>query len=204
MHALHRFEYLVYPASIVLSLLPLLLIVIFALFDRLGANPAEAILRETGIWTLRFLLMTLCITPLRLLMGWGALNKRFELRKTLGLFAFFYGSLHMICYVWLDQSFDGVAIFKDLVTRPAIMIGFLSFMLMLPLAITSHRSLVQYLGKVNWKRLHWLMYPITIGGVVHFWWLAQSKADIREPVIYAILLVLLLVLRYPPLTRKNG
>lgn len=169
------------------------------MIEYLGANPAETIIHETGQWSLRFLLLTLCVTPLRLISGWHDLNKRFQLRKLFGLYAFFYGSLHVIAYSLFEQNIDLSAIFSDIATRPAMTIGFIAFILMIPLAITSNSTLIKRLGKQRWKQLHYLTYPIAIAAMVHFWWLAQTKADINEPLIYTILLTILLLLRYPPL-----
>lgn len=172
------------------------------MIGRLGANPAETIIHETGQWGLRFLLLTLCVTPLRLISGWHDINKRFQLRKLFGLYAFFYSSLHFIAYGLLEHSVDLSAIFSDIVTIPAMTIGFIAFILMIPLAITSNSTLIKRLGKQRWKQLHYLTYPIAIAAVVHFWWLAQTKADISEPLIYATLLTILLLLRYPPLLER--
>jgi len=187
---------------IIMCLLPFIVLVFNAFLGRLGANPPEAIIHQTGLWSLRLLLLTLSVTPIRLLTGWHSLNKKFDLRKIFGLSAFYYSCLHVLAYVAFEHSFDVLAIVIDIGQRPAITIGFLAFVAMIPLAVTSKKTLIKWLGKQRWKQLHWLIYPITIAGVVHFWWLAQAKADILEPLIYALVLALLLLLRYPPLITR--
>ena len=158
-----------------------------ALTGGLGANPIDAITDETGTWTLRFLVATLAVTPLRRLTGWSALA---PWRRTLGLFAFFYGSLHFLTYLWLDQFFDVAAIVKDIGKRPFITAGFTAFVLMVPLAVTSTARMVRRLGGVAWRRLHRLVYVVAAAGVVHYWWLV--KADIRRPLAYAAIVGALL------------
>jgi len=153
----------------------------------LGANPIETITRETGTWTLRFLVLSLAVTPLRRITGW---NEAIRFRRMLGLFAFFYGSLHLLTYVWLDQFFDWPAIVKDVYKRPFITAGAAGFLLMLPLALTSTAGMIRRLGGRAWRRLHRLAYLAATAGVVHYWWLV--KADIRRPRMYAVLLAILL------------
>jgi sulfoxide reductase heme-binding subunit YedZ len=157
---------------------------------RLGANPIETITFETGTWTLRFLVLTLAVTPLRRLTGW---NEAIRFRRMLGLFAFFYGSLHLMTYVWLDQFFDWAAIVKDVYKRPFITAGATAFFVMLPLALTSTAGMIRRLGGRAWRRLHRLVYLSAIAGVVHYWWLV--KADIRRPLAYAVLVAALLAFR---------
>jgi len=168
-------------------LLPLLWLIAAGLRDALGANPIEYITRATGDWTLRLLMITLAVTPLRQLTGWHWLVR---LRRTLGLYAFFYACLHLTTYVWLDQFFDIDGIVKDIVKRPFITIGFGAFVLLLPLAATSTNGMIRRLGGRLWQRLHRLVYAIGTLGVVHYWWLV--KKDITEPVIYALVLAFLL------------
>ena len=153
----------------------------------LGANPIETITRETGVWTLRFLLLALTATPLRRWTGW---NDAIRFRRMLGLYAFFYGSLHLLTYVWLDQFFDGPAIIKDIYKRPFITAGATAFALMIPLAVTSTAGMIRRLGGKTWRRLHRLAYGSAVVGVVHYWWLV--KADIRPPRNYAIIVGVLL------------
>lgn len=153
----------------------------------LGANPVEAITHSTGEWALRFLLLTLAVTPLRRLTGYGSLVR---LRRMLGLFAFFYAALHLSTYAALDQFFDAAAIVKDVVKRPYITAGFLAFVLMAPLAATSTAGMIRRLGGRRWQQLHRLVYPCAIAAVVHFLWLV--KADLTEPLLYAGVLTALL------------
>lgn len=170
-------------------LIPLGLLGWDAYTDNLGANPIEVITRSTGSWTLAFLLITLSITPLRKFSGWHWLTR---LRRMFGLFAFFYASLHFATYFWLDQFFDFAEIVKDVMKRPFITVGFLSFALLIPLALTSTSGMIRRLGR-RWQQLHRLSYAIAIGGVIHFLWLV--KADIRRPLIYGFALALLLAYR---------
>lgn len=169
-----------------IALLPLIRLLALGLTDRLGVNPIEFITRSTGTWTLVFLLLTLGITPLRRLSGWGWLIR---LRRMLGLFAYFYSCLHFTTYVWLDQFFDWGEIVKDVYKRPFITAGFSAFVLLLPLALTSTDAMMRRL-KRNWGRLHRLVYPIALLAVTHYWWLV--KKDITQPALYAACLALLL------------
>ena len=177
------------PAVFVLALVPLALLIHSAVadIDALGANPIEAINRYLGDWALRFLLITLAITPLRQLTGWPELMR---LRRMLGLFAFFYALLHVTSYTVLDQQFNWDEIVKDVLKRPFITVGFLSFVLLLPLAATSTNAMMRRLGGRRWRNLHRLVYAIGIGAVTHFFWMVKS--DIREPLLYAALLAVLL------------
>jgi methionine sulfoxide reductase heme-binding subunit len=172
------------------GLMPLAVIGGQALTHNLGANPIEEITNQTGIWTLRLLLITLAVTPARRLTGW---NRLIQLRRMLGLFAFFYGSLHFLTYIWLDQFFAVDEIIADVMERPFITVGFASFALLIPLAATSTTAMIRRLGGKWWQRLHRLVYAIAIGGVVHYLWLV--KADIQEPLIYGSILGGLLVYR---------
>jgi sulfoxide reductase heme-binding subunit YedZ len=156
----------------------------------LGANPIEFITLSTGTWTLIFLLATLSITPLRKLTGQSWLIR---IRRLIGLFAFFYASLHFTTYVWLDKFFDLQEMVQDVMKRRFITMGFLAFMLLVPLALTSTTWAVRELGGKNWQRLHRLIYVSAVAAVIHFWW--KVKADVREPAIYAAILGGLLLLR---------
>jgi sulfoxide reductase heme-binding subunit YedZ len=156
----------------------------------LGANPIETITRSTGVWTLRLMLVTLAITPLRRAAGW---NGAIQFRRMLGLFAFFYGTLHLITYLWLDQFFDWAAILKDVAKRPFITAGFSAYLTLVPLAMTSTSSMIRRLGGRAWRRLHRLAYLAAALGVVHYWWLV--KLDTRPPRNYGILLAALLTVR---------
>jgi sulfoxide reductase heme-binding subunit YedZ len=174
------------PLVFCVSLLPLVWLCWLAWQDRLGANPVETLSHRTGDWSLRFLLLTLAVTPLRRLSGWNWLLK---FRRMLGLFAFFYVCLHLGVYLIFDQFFDPSAILEDIAKRPYITVGFAGFLLLIPLAATSTNGMIKRLGR-NWQRLHRLVYLIGVLGVVHYWWLV--KADISEPLLYAGLLTMLL------------
>jgi sulfoxide reductase heme-binding subunit YedZ len=156
----------------------------------LGANPIEFITHATGDWTLRFLLLTLTVTPARRLLKAPALIRY---RRMLGLFAFFYGTLHLATYVWLDKFFDVGEMLKDIGKRRFIMAGALAFLSMLPLAITSTAGWIRRLGGRNWRRLHRLAYLSAAAGAAHYWWLVKS--DIRGPAAYAAVLVTLMGFR---------
>jgi methionine sulfoxide reductase heme-binding subunit len=171
-------------------LIPLVVLAWQALTDSLGANPIDEITDQTGIWTLRLLLITLAVTPIRHLTGW---NRLIRLRRMLGLLAFFYGSLHFLTYIWLDQFFVVEDIIADVRDRPFITVGFTSFVLLIPLAATSTTAMIKRLGGKWWQRLHRLVYAIAMGGVVHYLWLV--KADTRQPLIYGGILAALLGFR---------
>jgi len=185
------------PAIFVAALVPLALLVWNALHDGLGANPVEAITFKTGDWGLRFLLITLCVTPLRRITGWQWLVR---IRRMLGLFAFFYICLHFSTYLVLDAFFDLRYILEDITDRTYITLGFTSFLLLIPLAMTSTNAMVRRLGGQRWRRLHRLVYVIAAGGTLHFLWLV--KADLREPLIYLGILLLLLVARVPAVAER--
>jgi sulfoxide reductase heme-binding subunit YedZ len=174
------------PTVFLACFIPLGLLGFNAYTDNLGANPIEVITRSTGTWTLVFLLLTLAVTPLRKLSGWQWLIKQ---RRMLGLYAFFYACLHFSTYIWLDQFFDWQGMVQDVVKRPFITVGFTSFILLIPLALTSTTGMIRCLGK-HWQSLHRLVYLIALGGVVHYLWLV--KADHKQPLIYGVILTLLL------------
>jgi sulfoxide reductase heme-binding subunit YedZ len=161
-----------------------------AIEGRLGANPISVITKETGTWTLRFVALTLAITPLRKMTGWNVLVRY---RRMLGLFAFFYGTLHFVTYIWLDQFFDTASIAKDVIKRPFITVGFTAFVLMVPLALTSTTGSIRRLGGKRWQALHRLVYATAALGVVHYWWLV--KADISRPLAYGVIVATLLATR---------
>lgn len=175
------------PFVFALALIPLALLAQRVLNEDLGTNPIETLNRFTGDWTLRFLLVTLAVTPLRRLTGWQYLIR---FRRMAGLFAFFYACLHFLSWIWIDKLFDWDEIVKDVLKRPFITVGFTSFVLLIPLALTSTQGMVRRLGGRRWRALHRLVYAIGVGGVVHFLWLVKS--DIREPLIYATILAFLL------------
>ncbi len=173
------------------SLLPLAAMVWGALHDRLGANPAEALSHESGSWALRFLLITLSITPLRRLTGW---RKAVLLRRMLGLFSFFYACLHFLVWLWLDREFAWGGMLADIATRPYITVGFLSFLILIALALTSNMFSMRRLG-LRWKGLHRLVYAAALLAILHFIWLV--KADLMQPLIYLGVFVVLMLLRLP-------
>lgn len=156
----------------------------------LGANPVETITHATGAWTLRLLLITLAVTPLRRYTG---LHWLVRLRRMLGLFAFAYGMAHFGIYLWLDHFFDWQAIANDILKRPYITVGFAALMLMVPLALTSNAAAIKRMGGRRWQALHRSVYAIAVFGVLHYWWLV--KADILQPLIYSAVLAVLLGLR---------
>lgn len=188
------------PLVFTLCLLPLAWLIYALLMDQLGANPIEVVTRRLGEWGLQLLLITLCMTPLRDLLQqpWPI-----QLRRMLGLFAFFYVILHLLSYLWLDQFFDWAEIGKDIVKRPFITVGILAVIGLLPLAITSNKWSQRKLGR-RWRRLHQLVYPISILAVVHFYWLV--KLDLLRPTIFMICLALLLGYRWlkPRIGQNSG
>jgi methionine sulfoxide reductase heme-binding subunit len=177
------------PALFFTCLIPLAQLVYGFYSDDLTANPIEFITRFTGSWTLIILITSLAITPLRKIFGWNALIRY---RRMLGLFAFFYAVLHFLTYMVLDHYFDFQAIAKDIFKRPYVTAGFTSFVLMLPLALTSTAAMIRRLGK-RWQQLHRLAYVAAAAGVLHFYWLVKS--DIRRPLQYGAVLALLLGVR---------
>ncbi|WP_123384970.1 protein-methionine-sulfoxide reductase heme-binding subunit MsrQ [Paraburkholderia sp.] len=193
----------VVPAKIavfVAAWYPLARIVFFGLTDRLGANPIEFITRSTGLWTLVFLCITLAVTPLRRLTGVGALLR---FRRMLGLYTFFYATLHFTTYVWFDKWFDVAAILKDIGKRPFIMVGFAAFLLLLVLAVTSPRAMVRKLGR-RWQTLHRAIYAIGVLAILHFWWMKSGKHDLLLPKIYGAVMVALLGWRLLAWLRARG
>ena len=176
------------PAVFVLCLIPFVWLLYRAFSNDLGANPIETLTRASGDWTLRFLLVTLAITPLRRLLNWPALLR---LRRMLGLYAFFYVLLHFSIYI-LDWVNNVDSLLADIIKRPYITVGFTAFLMLWPLALTSTRAAQRRLGR-RWQQLHRLAYAIPVLGVLHYWWLVKS--DIREPLLYAVILAALLGLR---------
>lgn len=177
------------PIAFLAALVPLGRLAWKAYNSALGANPIQVITWSTGTWTLVFLMLTLSVTPLR------KLTRQYWLiqyRRMLGLFAFFYGCLHFLTYIWLDQFFDWQSVAKDIVKRPFITVGFTAFALMIPLALTSTQRSIRWLGR-KWQALHRLIYATAILGVIHYIWLV--KKDLRKPLIYAAILCVLLLYR---------
>jgi len=175
------------PSVFVLALLPLAWLAWRALTDQLGVNPVETLNRFLGDWALRFLLIALAVTPLRRLTHWAPLAR---LRRMLGLFAFFYVCLHLASYVGVDLFFDWAALWKDIAKRTYITLGMAAVLLLVPLAATSTDGMIRRLGGRAWRRLHMLVFPAAILGVAHYWMMV--KADIRQPLLHAAVLAVLL------------
>ena len=171
--------------------LPFLLLVAAVYQQNLGANPIETLNHTTGSWTLRFLLLTLAMTPMRKLSGWSGWIR---FRRMLGLFTFFYAVLHFLSWIWLDQQFLWPAIVEDVLQRPYITVGFAAFLLLIPLALTSNKYSMRTL-KRRWQALHKLVYLIALLGALHYLWLV--KADTLEPLVYLGILTFLLLFRLP-------
>ena len=188
------------PLLFALALLPFVRLLHGALTDGLGANPAEALTRGTGDWTLRLLCLTLAVTPLRQISGWTALAR---LRRMLGLFTFFYGLLHFLCYAWLDMGFDPADIVRDIPKRPFVLVGTLALLLMLPLAATSFNRAVKALGAARWRALHRLVYAIAPLALLHFFWMRSAKHNFGEVAVYAAIVALLLGWRLWKLRRAR-
>lgn len=178
------------PVVFLLSLLPFSLLLWKAYTGDLSANPIKDITEETGIWTLRFLMITLSITPLRKITGWARFAR---FRRMVGLFAFFYGFLHFTTYIYLDQFFAFDEIIKDVAKRPFITVGFTAFVLMIPLAVTSPNRVVKWIGGKRWTLIHRLVYIVATAGVIHYLWLV--KADTIRPLRYGAVLSILLIYR---------
>lgn len=179
------------PLLFLICLIPLARLIYLGFTGGLGANPIEFITRSTGTWTLTGLMITLAVTPLRRLTGYNALARY---RRMLGVFTFFYASLHFTTYIWLDQFFNPAHILKDIYKRPFITVGFAAFLLLIPLAVTSTNAMMRRLGK-RWQQLHRLVYLIGGLGVLHYLWLV--KKDLTQPLIYSGVLLVLLTLRLP-------
>jgi len=182
-----RFIQWIKPPVFLLCLVPLANLVWKGFQRELTANPIEYIRNSTGFWTLVFLCVTLSVTPLRRLLR---RNELIRFRRMLGLFAFFYGFLHFITYIWLEQSFDFRAMLEDVYLRPFITAGFIAFVLLIPLALTSTSGMVRRLGGRRWRMLHWLIYFSATAGAVHFYW--KVKSDTTVPVRFAVVVAILL------------
>jgi len=188
------------PVLFVLGLLPFAWLFYGALTDNLGANPAEYLSRSTGDWTLRFLCLTLAVTPLRVAAGIPPLAR---LRRMLGLFTYFYVVLHFLAYSWFDQGFDLGEIGKDIAKRPFILVGFTGFLLLTPLAATSFNRAVKAMGARRWQALHKLVYAIAPLGILHFFWMRAAKNNFGEVAVYAAILAVLLGWRVREFLRKR-
>jgi sulfoxide reductase heme-binding subunit YedZ len=176
----------------IVALLPFVRLAVAVVLNELGANPIEFMTRNTGDWTLYFLFITLAMTPLRKLLHW---NWLIRLRRMLGLFTFFYASLHFLCFFWFDHFFDVQEMLKDVIKRPFIAVGFIAFCLLIPLAITSNNASIKKLGGHVWQLLHRAIYVIAPLAVLHYFWMKSGKNDVNQPLIFAGVLIVLLGLR---------
>lgn len=173
----------------VLALLPAIRLVIAVIYDQLGANPIEFITRNTGDWTLYFLCVTLAITPVRRLLSWSWLIR---FRRMLGLYSFFYACLHFLTFLWFDHFFELEEMWRDVMKRPFITVGFGAFVLLLPLALTSTNGMIKRLGGKQWQWLHRLIYVIVPLGVLHYFWMKAGKNNVGQPLLFAVIVSLLL------------
>ena len=188
MTTLDRVRFIGKPLVFAICLLPALFVVtdLFEITGRLGANPVEEILDRFGNWGLRFVMLTLAVTPLRRLSGWNWLS---QFRRMIGLFAFFYVGMHFLTWLVLDQGLYLPGIAEDVFERPFITLGMLALVLLSAMAVTSTRGMRRRMGR-RWNQLHYSVYAVGVLGVWHYWW--QVKADVREPLIYAVILSVLL------------
>ncbi|MBC7446056.1 MAG: sulfoxide reductase heme-binding subunit YedZ [Polaromonas sp.] len=177
------------PAVFAICLLPFAWLLYRAFNNQLGANPAEALIRATGSWTLRFVCIVLAVTPLRVVSGTPALAR---FRRMLGLFVYFYVAVHLLSYSWFDMGFDMADIARDIVKRPFILVGFSAFLLLTPLAATSFNAAIKALGAKRWQRLHKLVYLIAGLGILHFFWMRAGKNNFSEVFVYAAVIAALL------------
>ena len=180
------------PCVFLLALLPLGYWLTALFQDALGANPAEALLRGTGLWTLRMLCLLLLVSPLREATGWTHLAR---MRRMLGLFVFFYALVHFSAYVWLDQSGQWEDIALDIPKRPFILIGLLALLLLFPLALTSFNAAIRWMGAARWRSLHRAVYLIALLAILHFFWMRSGKRNFDEVAVYAAIIGVLLAWR---------
>ena len=188
------------PILFLLALLPFSWLFYGAATNQLGANPAEYLIRATGDWTLRFLCLTLAVTPLRVITGTPALAR---FRRMLGLFVYFYVVLHLLSYSWFDMGFDVADIAKDIAKRPFILVGFSGFLLLTPLAATSFNRAVKAMGAKRWQLLHKLVYVIAGLALLHFFWMRSGKNDFAEVAVYAVIIAALLGWRLVQFWKKK-
>ena len=196
------------PVLFVICLLPFAWLIYQAFANQLGANPAEALIRATGDWTLRFLCVVLTVTPLRTLTNTPSLLR---FRRMLGLFVYFYVVVHLLSYSWFDMGFDVADIAKDIAKRPFILVGFSAFLLLTPLAATSFNAAIKAMGVKRWQLLHKLVYLISGLGLLHFFWMRAGKNNFAEVFVYAAIIALLLgwraqqyLSKKKPLPNKSG
>ena len=194
---LSRQKLLLHPAAkvvvFVLCLLPFCWLFYGALANQLGANPAEALIRATGDWTLRFVCIVLAVTPLRVISSTPALAR---FRRMLGLFVYFYVVIHLLSYSWFDMGFDVAEIVKDIIKRPFILVGFSAFLLLTPLAATSFNAAIKAMGAKRWQLLHKLVYLVAGLGLLHFFWMRAGNNDFVEVYVYAAIIAVLLAWRF--------
>ncbi len=199
-----RQKWLLHPAAkpvlFLACLLPLAWLVYNAATNGLGANPAEALIRQTGDWTLRFLCLVLTVTPLRVISSTPALAR---FRRMLGLFAYFYVLVHLLSYSWFDMGFDVADIAKDIAKRPFILVGFAAFVLLTPLAATSFNAAIKAMTAKRWQLLHKLVYVIAGLGLLHFFWMRAGKNNFAEVFVYAAIIAVLLGWRLQQFLKKR-
>jgi methionine sulfoxide reductase heme-binding subunit len=184
----------------VLSMLPFAWLLYGVVTHNLGANPTECLTRATGDWTLRFLCLTLAVTPLRSITSTPQLAR---FRRMLGLFVYFYAVLHLLCYVWFDMEFNLADIVKDIPKRPFILVGFTAFLLLTPMAATSFNRAIKAMGAKRWQTLHKVVYGIAGLAILHFFWMRAGKNNFTEVLVYASVLTLLLGWRVVQFTNKK-
>ena len=189
------------PGVFVLALLPLVYWSSALIHDALGANPAEALLRGTGLWTLRMLCVLLLVTPLRAITGLTTLAR---FRRMLGLFVFFYALVHFVAYAWLDQSGQWNEIVLDISKRPFILVGSLALLLLLPMALTSFNAAIRWLGAARWRKLHQAVYAIALLALLHFFWMRAGKRNFDQVALYGAIIAVLLAWRVRRFFNQRG
>jgi sulfoxide reductase heme-binding subunit YedZ len=189
------------PLLLLFGLSPAIWLVYAAATNQLGANPAEALVRSTGDWTLRALCLALAVTPLRVIVGLPSLAR---LRRMVGLFVYFYVVLHLLAYSWFDMGFDVTDIGKDIVKRPFILVGFAAFLLLTPMALTSFNRAIRLMGASRWKQLHKAVYGVAGLAVLHFFWMRAGKNNFAEVTIYGLVLAALLLWRIQQYLNKKS
>ena len=188
------------PILFTICMLPFVWLAYRAFANQLGANPAEALIRATGDWTLRFLCIVLAVTPLRVISSTPTLAR---FRRMLGLFVYFYVAVHLLSYSWFDMGFDVPDIAKDIAKRPFILVGFSAFLLLTPLAATSFNAAIKAMGAKRWQLLHKLVYAIASLGLLHFFWMRAGKNNFAEVFVYAAIIAVLLGWRLQQYLKKN-
>ena len=189
------------PVFFALAMLPFAWLMLAAVMDWLGANPAEALERSTGDWTLRMLCVVLAITPVRTVLALPALAR---FRRMLGLYVYFYAALHLLAYSWFDMGFELADIARDIAKRPFVLVGFAAFVLLTPLALTSFNRAIRALGGRRWQLLHRLVYAVAVLAVVHFFWMRAGKNNFAEVAVYAVILGSLLSWRLLRFLKKRA